>query len=177
MRWTLLLILASVATGCGPSGKLASHNPTPDVVMVTVGSVTEGVAPGETRVFRWRGSPFTVDVTDEDGAAVETVEVTAVKGDRWLFHHVGGDRCFGIADFGNLFKPGTDGSLSSVSSIPAGPFQVLPREMDVWPGHKLPIYTETPEVWGMMEMNCAMTVDAANTHAAIQSRLHEIKPK
>jgi hypothetical protein len=173
----LLLVVMLTVTGCGPSGKVASHNPTDDVIMVTVGSIQEGVAPGETRVFRWRGSPFTIAVTDESGAEVETVDVTAEKGQRWLFHHVGGDRCFGIADFGNLFKAGTDGALSSVSSLSAAPYQPLEREMDVWPGHKLPVYTETPEVWGMLEVNCAMTVDAANTHAAIHGRLHEIKPK
>jgi len=177
MRWMLLLFVMLAMAGCGPSGKVASHNPTDDILWVSVGSVQEGVGPGETRVFRWRGSPFSIEVSAESGAAVETVEVEATQGQRWLFHHVGGDRCFGIADFGNLFKAGTDGALSGVSSIQAAPYQPLEREMDVWPGQKLPIYTETPEVWGMLEVNCAMTVDAANTHAAIHGRLHEIKPK
>ena len=177
MRIAATLLSLCCLAGCGPSGKLAAHNPTDEVLTVVVGSTEEGIAPGKTRVLRWSGSPFTIDVQDESGAGVENLEITPERGDRWIFYHVGGDRCFGIADFGNLFKPGTDGSLSSVSSLQAGPFQVLPREMDVWPGHKLPIYTETPEVWGMLEVDSAMTVDAANTHAAIHGRLHEIKPK
>jgi len=170
-------LLLMWSTGCGPSGKLATYNPTDEVVTVRVGSTEEGIAPDETRTFRWSGSPFTVVVMDQAGDPIETVSITAAKGDKWLFHHVGGDRCFGVADFGNLFVPGTDGALSHVSSIPAAPWSRLPREMDVWPGQKLPLFSETPEIWGMVEVSCGMTVDAANTHAAIQGRLHELKPK
>ena len=177
MRIAAALLSLCWLAGCGPSGKLATYNPTNDVLTVTVGSVEEGVGPGETRVLRWSGSPFTIGVQDESGAPVEQVEITPERGDRWLFHHVGGDRCFGIADFGNLFVSGTDGSLDQVSAVEATTWTALDREMDVWPGQKLPIYTETPEVWGMVEIACGMTVDKANTHAAIQGRIHELKPR
>ena len=173
----LCLLLLTSTLGCGPSGTLATYNPTDDVVNVEVGSITEGIAAHETRTFRWSGSPFTVVVRDTDGALLEEVSLTPAKGDRWLFHHVGGDRCFGIADFGNLFVSGTDGSLSDVSALHAEPWSRLSRQMDVWPGQKLPLFSETPEVWGMVEISCGMTVDAANTHAAIQGVLHKLRPK
>jgi len=177
MRIAATLLSLCCLAGCGPSGKLAAHNPTDEVLTVVVGSTEEGIAPGKTRVLRWSGSPFTIDVQDESGAGVENLEITPERGDRWIFYHVGGDRCFGIADFGNLFVSGTDGSLDQVSAVEASLWTSLDREMDVWPGQKLPIYTETPEVWGMLEIQCGMTVDSANTHAAIQGRIHELKPK
>ena len=173
----LYLSLMTALFGCGPSGKLASHNPTDEIVTITVGTIEEGIAPHETRTFRWSGSPFTITVLDHNGDLLEEVSASPAKGDKWLFHHVGGDRCFGIADFGNLFVAGTDGALSSLSSIRAAPWARLPHEMDVWPGQKLPLFSETTEIWGMVEIPCGMTVDAANTHAAIQGRLHELKPK
>jgi hypothetical protein len=175
MRYVMLLLV--LLAGCGPSGRIASYNPTDEVVMVTVNGIEEGIAPGKTRLFRFRGSPFTVVVAAEDGSAVETVEATPRKGQRWLVHHVGGDRCFGVADFGNLFQPDTDGALSGVSCVSAAPWAALDRELDFWPGQKLPLYSEDPEVWGMVAIDCNMCVDAPNTHAAIHGRLHELKPE
>ncbi len=174
--FSLLLTIASAA-GCGPGGKIACYNPTTQIVVVRVGAAEEALAPDETRVLRWRGSPFTVEVTDGEGAPVETVEITPGEDDRWLFHHVGGDLCFGIADFGPLYVANTDGALRSVSFVEAGPWQPLPREMDVWPGGKLPLFTEEDEVWGMTSIPCNMAVDAANTHAAIHGKLDELKPR
>jgi len=177
MRLLLLPCLLVASVGCGPSGTLASYNPTDELLTVQVGAIEEGIAGGETRTFRWSGSPFTVTVRDADGKLVEEVQISPAKGDKWLFHHVGGDRCFGMADFGNLFVTGTDGSLDGVSALEAASWSPLPRDMDVWPGQKLPLFSETPEVWGLVEVSCDMTVDAANTHAAIHGRLHQLKPK
>ena len=177
-----IIVLVSAAlgitlAGCGPSGTLASFNPTRDVVMVRVGALEEAVAPGETRLMRWRGSPLEISVYDEQGVPIETVQATPAKGDRRLLHHVGGERCFGVADFGPLYTAGSDGALGHVESVGPGSWLALGREITVWPGQRLPIYTEEDEVWGAVEVPCAMTVDAANTHAAIQARLHELEPK
>ncbi len=174
MRYAMLLVLLA---GCGPSGRIASFNPTDQIVVVTVDGVEEGIAPGKTRLFRFSGSPFTLEVKDEAGAILETVEPTPAKGQRWLLHNVGGDRCFGVANFGPLFEAGTDGALTGVSCVPAAAWAPLEREMDVWPGSKLPLFSEDPEVWGVVAIDCNMCVDVPNTHAAIQGRLHELKPK
>jgi len=90
---------------------------------------------------------------------------------------VEGSRCFGIADFSNLYGAGTDGALDGVDSLQAASWSVLPRKMDFWPGQKMPIYIEQEEVWGMVEVPCGMTVDDANTHAAIHAKIDDLKPK
>ncbi len=177
MRIPAVLMLPILLAGCGPSGQLATYNPTDELVRVRVGEVEEAVAAGETRLLRWRGSPLTIEVVSEDGDIVEQVEATPAKGDRWLLHHVGGERCFGVADFRPLYQPDSDGALTTVESVGPGSWVVLAREMAVWPGQKLPIYSEDDAIWGAVEVPCAMTGDAANTHAAIQGILHELRPK
>lgn len=169
----LLLALA----GCGPSGQLASYNPTERVLTVQIGERQESIAGGETRTLRWRGSPLTIEVLSEDGELLETVEATPAKGDRWLLHHLGGDRCFGVADFGPLYQQNSDGALTGVSPLGPGSWLVLEREMDVWPGQRLPVYTEDATLWGVVEIPCGMTSDRANTHAAIQGVLDDLLPK
>ncbi|MDP7114003.1 MAG: hypothetical protein QGH45_18680 [Myxococcota bacterium] len=173
----LTVCLLPLLTGCGPSGQLASYNSTDAIVTVRIGSAEESIAAGETRLLRWRGTPLTIEVLDEAGATLETVEATPAKGDHWLLHHVGGDRCFGVADFGPLYQAGGDGSLTSVTGIGPGSWLVLEHEMAVWPGQKLPIYSEDAVIWGAVEVACAMTVDAANTHLAIQGQLDKLMPK
>ncbi len=177
LRLALPLLLLPALAACGPSGQLASYNPTDGLVTVRVGSAEESIAAGETRLLRWRGSPFTIEVVDEAGAPIETVEATPSKGQRWLLHHVGGDRCFGVADFAPLYDTGGDGSLTEVQGIGPGSWLSVGGEMAVWPGQKLPMYTEDRAIWGVVEVHCAMTVDAANTHLAIQGQLDKLMPK
>lgn len=173
----LVLVGGLLAAGCGPSGKIASYNPSDEHLVIRIGALDEPVGPGQTTVLRWYGSPFTLEVLDPDGAVFETVEPTPEKGQRWLFHQLQGTRCFGYADFSNLYGAGTDGALDGVGSIQAAPWTILDREMDFWPGQKMPTYIEQEEEWGMVEIPCGMTVDAANTHAAIHAVIDDLKPK
>ena len=170
----LLLLLLS---GCGPSGQLASYNPSDQLITVRVGDVEQSIAAGETRTLRWRGSPLTIQVLSESGETLETVEATPAKGDRWLLHHVGGDRCFASADFSPLYQSNSDGALSQVSPHGPGSWLVLEREMAAWPGQRLPSYIEDDALWGLVEIPCGMTTDKANTHAAIQGVLDDLLPK
>ncbi len=172
-----LAAVGLLAAGCGPSGKLASYNPGKEAVVIRVGALEETVLPGQTTVIAWRGSPFTIEIRDAEGAPVETVEATPQKGQRWLFHHLGGDRCFGYADFSNLYGSGTDGALDGVGAVAAAPWVTVPHEMDFWPGQKMPIYIEQEEVWGMVEVSCGMIGDDANTHAAIHAHIDDLKPE
>lgn len=172
-----LLSLLLLAAGCGPTGTIATHNTTRDVLIVEVGAVEEGIAAGKTRTYRYSGSPFTLKVSKENGDLVEEVEITPQKGQKWLFHAVGGTSCYGVADFGNLYAAGSDGSLSHVTPVPAGEWSVLERKMDFLPGEKLPIFSDSTEIWGLVEVSCSMTTDAANTHAAIYATIDKLKPK
>jgi len=169
----LLLLLL----GCGPSGQLASYNPSEQLITVKIGDLEQSIAAGETRTLRWRGSPLSIQVLSESGELLETVEATPQKGDRWLLHHLGGDRCFGSADFSPLYQANSDGALSEVSPLGPGSWLVLEHEMAVWPGQRLPVYTEDSSLWGVVEIPCGMTGDKANTHAAIQFVLDDILPK
>ncbi len=172
-----MLFVLLLATGCGPTGTIATHNTTKEVLVVEVGVTQEAIAAGKTRTYRYSGSPFTLKVSKEDGELVEEVQITPQKGQKWLFHAIGGTSCYGVADFGSLYAAGGDGSLSHVTPVEAADWSVLERKMDFWPGGKLPIYSESDEIWGMVEVNCSMTTDAANTHAAIYATIDKLKPK